>query len=201
VILKGLRVTVEPFSARTTALLVLDYQPTILSGFSNAADLVERTRTAVIKAREHQVPVFFVRVAYQPQDYAAASPRNKNYVLLRERTVLADGEAGSAIHPAFRLEAEDAVITKTRIGAFSTTNLANMLRARDIDTLIIAGLSTGGSVLSTVRDAADQDFRIVVLADCCDDRNPDVQRVLMDSVLPSQADVIASDEVWSLIGP
>ena len=57
-------------------------------------------------------------------------------------------------------------MTKTRFGSFSTTNLAAHLHGRGIDTLIVAGISTGGVVLSTVRDAADRDYRLYVLSDC-----------------------------------
>lgn len=44
-------------------------------------------------------------------------------------------------------------------------------------------------VLSTLRAAADLDFRLVVLRDCCVDRDPEVHRVLLDKVFPRQAEV------------
>jgi nicotinamidase-related amidase len=59
-----------------------------------------------------------------------------------------------------------------------------------VDTLVLAGISTSGVVLSTTRDAADRDFRLLVLADCCADPDPDVHRVLIEKVLPRQAEVI-----------
>lgn len=56
-------------------------------------------------------------------------------------------------------QADDIVVRKTRVGALSTTDLHEQLRERGIDTLILAGIATGGVVLSTVRDAADRDYR------------------------------------------
>ena len=53
---------------------------------------------------------------------------------------------------------------------------------------------TSGVVLSTVRQAADLDFEIVVLSDGCDDADPEVHRVLIEKVFPSQATVTTVDE-------
>ena len=53
-------------------------------------------------------------------------------------------------------------VRKTRTGAFSTTDLHEQLKAKGIDTLILAGVSTSGAVLSTVRYATDKDYRYVV---------------------------------------
>ena len=44
---------------------------------------------------------------------------------------------------------------------------------------------------STVRDAADKDYRLFVLADGCADVDEEVHDVLLRKVLPRQADVIA----------
>jgi nicotinamidase-related amidase len=44
-------------------------------------------------------------------------------------------------------------------------------------------------VLSTLRQAADLDFGLTVLADGCLDADPEVHRVLMEKVFPHQADV------------
>ena len=59
-------------------------------------------------------------------------------------------------------------------------------------------ISTGGVVLSTVRDAADQDFQIYVLADACGDRNPHVHSLLTEAVFPHQAYVINTAQLDQL---
>ncbi|MGH7440727.1 MAG: cysteine hydrolase family protein [Polyangiaceae bacterium] len=45
------------------------------------------------------------------------------------------------------------------------TDLDMILRANGIDTLVLGGIATSGVVLSTVRHAADADYRLVVVAD------------------------------------
>ena len=45
-------------------------------------------------------------------------------------------------------------------------------------------------VLSTLRDAADRDYRIFVISDCCADMDAEVHRALTEKVFRRQADVI-----------
>ena len=71
----------------------------------------------------------------------------------------------------------------------SSSDLEMLLRARGIRTLVLTRIATSGVVLSTLRQAADLDYRLVVLRDCCVDRNPEVHRVLLDQVFPRQAEV------------
>jgi len=51
-----------------------------------------------------------------------------------------------------------------------------------------------GVVLSTLRHAADMDYRAVVVADGCSDKDPEVQRVLMEKIFPFQARVAMVEE-------
>jgi nicotinamidase-related amidase len=79
---------------------------------------------------------------------------------------------------------------KRRVNAFYGTDLELVLRAQRVRTLVLCGIATSGVVLSTLRDAADRDFELVVLADACGERDPDVHRLLVERVFPSQARVL-----------
>ena len=87
------------------------------------------------------------------------------------------------------------MVRKTRVGAFSTTDLDHRLRERGIHTLILAGISTSGVVLSTVREAADRDYELFVLADATADPNPDVHGFLLERIFPRQAEVITGRDL------
>lgn len=88
---------------------------------------------------------------------------------------------------------------KVRFGAFaSDTDLRAELRVRGVDTLVLAGLSTGGVVLTTLRQAADEDYRLFVLADATADPDPEVHRVLIEKVFPHQADIVTTAELTAL---
>jgi nicotinamidase-related amidase len=96
-------------------------------------------------------------------------------------------------------EPGDIIVRKTRIGAFSTTDLAQQLRERDVSTLILAGVSTSGVVLSTVRDAADRDYQVFVLADATADPEPTVHSFLIERIFPRQAQVIRVAQLDGLL--
>jgi len=83
-----------------------------------------------------------------------------------------------------------------RVSAFTGSDLEVVLRAAGIDHLVLTGIATSGVVLSTLRQAADLDYRLTVLADGCLDADPEVHRVLTDKVYPRQADVLRISE-WT----
>jgi isochorismate hydrolase len=57
------------------------------------------------------------------------------------------------------------IVIKRRVSAFAGSDLDLLLRARDIDTLVLTGIAPNGVVLSTLRQAADLDYRLIVLSD------------------------------------
>jgi nicotinamidase-related amidase len=105
------------------------------------------------------------------------------------------GDTNAAIHHALAPKAGEVVVTKHRVGAFTGTDLDMILRANDIETLVLTGIATSGVVLSTVRHAADADYRLVVVGDCCSDKDDEVHRVLVEKVFSRQALVLSAEEV------
>jgi nicotinamidase-related amidase len=85
------------------------------------------------------------------------------------------------------------------VSAFAGTDLETVLRAREVDTLILFGIATSGVVLSTIRHAADADYRMIVVGDCCLDRDDEVHRCLVEKVFPRQATVVTSDEILPVL--
>jgi nicotinamidase-related amidase len=83
---------------------------------------------------------------------------------------------------------------KQRVSAFTGSNLDMILRANNIDMLLLTGILTQGVVLSTLCHAADMDYRTVVVADGCSDKDPEVQRLLMEKIFPFQAMVTTVEE-------
>jgi nicotinamidase-related amidase len=172
-----------------TAVLIMDYQADIVAMAGNAADaLLDNASRALDAARQAHLPVVYVTVGFRPA-YPEVSPRNKSFSSIRESGRLAPGSAGAEVHPKVRPQPDDIVVVKHRVGAFSGTDLEMILRAKGIDTLVLFGIATSGVVLSTVRHAADHDYRLIVLADCCADVDSDVHHCLMDKVLAKQATI------------
>jgi nicotinamidase-related amidase len=189
--------TIDP---NHTALLVMDYQPGILGRLPDAAELLERASGAIATARSRGVHVGYVRVAFADADYDAIPSTNKGFTAAAAGRGMHADDPATAIHDAVAPEAGDIVVRKTRVGAFGTTDLDEQLRGRGVDTLVLAGISTSGVLLSTVRDAHDRDYRLFVLADASADTDPEVHEFLIGRVFPKQAEVIGVADLEGLLG-
>ena len=191
---------VPKVDAARTALVLMDFQPAVLGTVaeSETAALLANAEKALTWARSAGLTVAHVRVAFQDADYRAIPQRNRAFAPLRGGGMMADGSPECEIIESLRPQGDEIVVRKTRFGSFSTTNLSSRLREAGIESLILAGISTSGVVLSTVRDAADQDFRIYVLADACADGNPHVHSLLTEAVFPHQAYVIRTAQLDQL---
>ncbi|SFJ70340.1 Nicotinamidase-related amidase [Paenibacillus sp. UNC496MF] len=173
----------------TTALLVMDLQNGIVSRFADKEELLHPFRQAVEAARAKEIPVIYVRVAFR-EGYAEISPRNKSFSALAGYGGMSETDEATQIHAFVKPLPHEPVVTKRRVSAFAGSDLDVLLRARGIDTLVLTGISTSGVVLSTLREAADKDFAVKVLADACLDQDPEVHGVLTEKVFPRQADVM-----------
>jgi nicotinamidase-related amidase len=187
-------------SART-AVLIMDYQNEIISMLPENVQvlLLDRASNLLKKARQVHLPIVYVVVRFR-DGYPEINLHNKLFSSLKESGRLREGTSGSEIHHTVAPQPEDIVVTKRRVGAFSTTDLETILRAKNINTLVLFGISTSGVVLSTIRWAADMDYSLVVVSDACADRDAEVNRVLMDKVFPLQATVVTTRELLNAIG-
>jgi nicotinamidase-related amidase len=188
---------VNPIDPERTALLLMDFQPGVLSRYP--ADAVLANAIALREAaRAAGVLVGYVHVALTPEEAAAVPPSNAVFSGMAARMAGAD-PAASEVDPRLGVGEEEPVFRKIRIGALSTTDLDARMRERDIDTLILAGVSTSGVVLSTVRDAADKDYRLIVVGDACSDLDDEVHRVLLEKVFPRQAEVVSTADALAVL--
>ena len=176
----------------TQALLVMDVQPVVLQRYPDPGYL-PRLATAIAAARSRGVPVIYAVVGFRP-GAPEVSVRNKMFGRLA-------GSPGApaeltGVHPDVAPVGGEVVVTKRRVSAFAGSDLDLVLRAGEIDHLILTGVATSGVVLSTLRQAADLDFGLTVLGDACLDADPEVHRVLVGKVFPMQAEVLTVAE-WA----
>lgn len=178
--------------SNNAALLVMDYQNGIVSRFAENKELLLPIQKAVASARKHNIPVIFVRVGFS-EGYPEVNPRNKTFAGIAQFGGMTTSDNATQIHESVKPIENEPVVTKYRVSAFAGSTLEVILRSRQIDTLIVSGISTSGVVLSTLREAADKDYSLTVLSDACLDLDPEVHRVLMEKVFPRQADVLTVD--------
>jgi nicotinamidase-related amidase len=183
----------------TDALLVMDVQNAIVDRLAEHSEgLLATLAEAVGAARAAGIPVLYVRVAFR-QGAPEMSPRNQAFTALARSGSMSESDPATQVHPAVVPQSGDIIVTKRRVSAFSGSDLDVVLRSLDVDALVLTGIATSGVVLSTLRQAADLDFRLTVLRDGCADGDPETHRVLMDKVFPRQASVITAAEWIELL--
>jgi nicotinamidase-related amidase len=77
---------------------------------------------------------------------------------------------GAEIHPSVTPAADEAVIIKHYPNSFRETGLLELLRAEDVDSLLVCGMMTHMCVDATVRAAYDLGFSCTVAHDACASR-------------------------------
>ncbi len=180
---------------RRTALLVMDYQAEIVAMLGEKAKRpIEGTTKLLARARASGAAVVYVVVTFRP-GYPEVNPSNATFSALTKSGRMREGTPGVAVIDAVRPNEGEVIVTKRRVGAFSGSDLDMVLRARGVDTIVLAGISTSGVVLSTVRHAADADYRIVVVKDACADPDDEVHRVLTEKIFLRQTTVATVDDV------
>jgi nicotinamidase-related amidase len=186
---------------RRTALLVMDYQPGIIGRLDDPEPLLARANEAIATMRAAGATIGYVRVGFTDADFDAM-PEGAPMARVKRmpREAMHAESPGTQVDERVAPLEGDIVVRKTRVGAFGTTDLDRQLRDRGIDTLVLAGISTSGVLLSTVRDAHDRDFRLFVLADASADPRSDVHEALIETVLPLQAEVIEVADLEVLLG-
>lgn len=181
------------------ALLVMDYQVGIAERYAGDPALISRLAGAIAAARTAEIPIVFVRLAFR-DGYPEVSLQNRIFGPLSKGTGLLETDAESSIVGALQPQSRDIVVTKRRVSAFSGSDLSVVLRSLRVDALILAGIATSGVVLSTLREAADRDFRLLVLSDACADSDSEVHAVLMQKIFPRQAQVLTVQEWIASLG-
>ncbi len=160
-------------SQRNSALLMMDLQCGIVERYAGGPETMEPFARALSAARDHDVPVIFVRVAFR-DGYPEISRKNKSFSSIQNRGDMRLSDASTRIHESVAPREGEPVVTKLRVSAFAGSDLEVLLRSMGIDSLVLSGIATSGVVLSTLREAADKDYRLTVLSDACLDADAEV---------------------------
>lgn len=174
----------------------MDIQAGTVGRVSDSQSLLKTLGEAIAAARTARIPVIYVVVGFRkgiPEIGAATT--NKSFGAIKGAG-WPGIEEPIQVDPAVAPQPGEMVVTKRRVSAFAGSDLEVILRGHKIEHLVLAGIATSGVVLSTVREAADKDYRLTVLSDGCADLDPEVHSVLVNKVFPRQADVLTAAE-WA----
>ena len=183
------------FDLAHTAVLALDCQAGVVSVYAKPQDeFISRASHLLDAARGAEILIIHVQVGFRP-GLPEVTERNKFMAAIKAskpHQEFFQGASG-AIHRALGPKPDDIVIVKHRINAFTGTDLDLILRAKEIHTVIVFGISTSGVVLSTLLQASDSDYHVIVIQDCCADLDTELHSALIGRLFPARADVMTAE--------
>ena len=183
-----------------TAVLSLDCQAGLVALYTREAKeaFLARAASVLNHARARGMTVIHINVGFRP-GLPEVSSRNTLFSAIKasEQHQRLFREPLGSIPNLIAPQDDEVVIIKHRISAFAGTDLAMILRAKEIDTLVLYGIATSGVVLSTLSEAVDADFRVAVVGDCCADLNPALHDCLLQQFFPTRGAVLSSESFVS----
>ncbi len=183
------------------ALLVIDLcraytEPDGPFALPDADAAVAATEQLVAATRAAGLPVVWTAVRYRP-DLADAGWFGVKVPALRAFASDATEGWGDLALP---LASGEGVVVKQHASGFAGTDLAARLKALQVDTVVVAGVSTSGCVRATATDAIAEGFRPIVVADACADRTEELHRSNLADLDAKYADVVSLEEALARLG-
>src|SRR6201995_5784015 len=179
-----------------TAVLSMDCQAGIVSIYTRESKdaFLVRAASVLNHARANGMTIIHVKVACRP-GLPEVSSRNALFGAIKssEQHQQLFREPHGAIPDTIAPQGNEIVITKHRVSAFAGTDLAMILRANEIDTLVLYGIATSGVVLSPLIEAADADYRLAVISDFCAYLDLALHDCLIQRFFPTRGSVLSSE--------
>lgn len=196
----------ETLATKRTALLVIDMQVGFMRpgympidvGF----DIADNINHLAAGMRKAGGMVVFTRHSFSDTGPAAipqwqyASPAVKHMAQM-----LVPGHPAHEVDPTMDVQPSDIVINKYRYSALAddSSTLLQILRERDIESVIVTGMVTNACCESTARDAFFKGFKVFFIEDANGAVNDDEHNATLTSMLMAFADVRPTSEMLALI--
>jgi ureidoacrylate peracid hydrolase len=164
-----------PLPSKRSALIVVDMQNGFVhekgscaqAGFPVAAlaGATAPCRRAIDAARAAGVPIVFTRYTYRADFKDGGFMLREKFPMLADANALVAGSWDQALLDDLGAQSGDYIIDKNRPSSFYGTPLESYLTGMDVTDVVVCGVTTNCCVETTVRDAAQRDFRTFVLSD------------------------------------
>lgn len=165
----------QNFVANKTALIVVDMQNYFMKpGFLAACPMAIEIVPAINKLADNLRGKGGLVVWVQTTSSAEATEGWSVYQELfsaenweRRNIELAEDHEGYSLWPEFVFRETDCYVKKSRFSAFipGSSDIDTLLKAQNIDTLLIAGVATGVCCEATARDAMMLNYRTTMVSD------------------------------------
>ena len=201
--------SVDTLNGPKTALVVVDMQLYFMgegqpSECPEAREIVPNVNRLAAATRRAGGTVIWIQTHSGPDSknfwsvyYERMTPENG------EKRVegMNPGGSGFDIWPELEVKDEDLIVPKITYSAFipSPSKLEAVLRERDIDTVLITGVSTCTCCESTGRDAMMLNFRTMMISDGCAAPDDDLHNNALNQFYLQFGDVQSTSEVVALL--
>jgi nicotinamidase-related amidase len=144
--------------------------------------------------RSYSHPIIWIRQEFEP-DLSDAFPEMK----AKGIRVTVKGTAGCQIVPELDLDPTDTVLVKKRYSAFFGTVLDETLARIKPDAIILAGINTHACIRTTVIDAYQRDWPVVLASDCIDSYDREHHEISLKYMRDKLAKVLTNREIESAL--
>jgi nicotinamidase-related amidase len=195
-----------PFDTSRAALLIIDPQNDFLSEGGVVWDLVGDgvKDTKVVEhlvelrkaAKDAGVPVFYCPHYYNDNEFATWKHLNPIDKLMFDRKMFRSGSWGAEFHPDLLPDDNTFVLAPHKtLSGFWTSDIGIQFRQRNIDTIILAGMSANLCVESHLRDAEENGFEVLAVADATTGPGPEATQAAMVNYSLIANEVVTTDEI------
>jgi maleamate amidohydrolase len=150
---------------------------------------------------DDEIPVIFAQTYYthtKLQDAGLQTLKSSHVALFSARNPQ-NLVSAPRDWPSLCPEPNDIQLRKKYPSPFFGTNFATQLAALGVDTLIIAGFTTSGSVRSAVLDAMQSGFRPMIVAEGCADRGHETHWANLMDLGAKYGDVISVEQATAAL--
>jgi len=158
------------------------------------SEIVDSINELVALFRSRGWPIVWIRQEFAP-DLSDA------FLAMRDSgmTITMAGTTGCEILPDLDYQTTDAVIVKKRYSAFFGTNLDDLLTALNPDILVVSGINSHACVRTTVIDAYQRDYRVVIAGEAVASYDEEHHRVSM-GYLNNVVRIMSNEQLFAEAG-
>ena len=180
------------------ALVVVD----VVVGFTDPACPLGSDAESVVNANvqlmnafhQAQLPVVLTTVIYR-NDHEASVFRARIPAL----NLLTPASHWVKFDSRLPIADDDLQLEKRHASSFHGTALDQWLTDRNVDSVVVTGLTTSGCVRATAVDGLQNNYRVVVPREACGDRDPKAHEANLYDLNAKYADVVSLDSVLAAL--
>ena len=180
------------------ALIVVD----VVVGFTDPSCPLGSDAESVVNANvqlmnafhQAQLPVVLTTVIYR-NDHEASVFRARIPAL----NLLTPESHWVKFDPRLPIADDDLQLEKRHASSFHGTELDQWLTDRNVDSVVVTGLTTSGCVRATAVDGLQNNYRVVVPQEACGDRDPKAHEANLYDLNAKYADVVSLDSVLATL--